>query len=241
MSWKDRTDIAVFNPAHPSQRFFSAAQTPLRQFFAFVRKGVWHIWIGFDHILFLLALLLPAVLVRNVGWRGVDRMATAFRDVLKIVTAFTIAHSITLSLAALQVVALPTRWVESAIAASVLLAALNNLFPYFRSRRWLVAFGFGLIHGFGFAAALSNLGLPRGSLVLALVGFNLGVETGQLVIVSAFLPLAFLLRDTWFYRRLLMTVGSSLIALLALAWLIECAFELHLIGLEKRADMQSLR
>jgi HupE / UreJ protein len=105
-------------------------------------------------------------------------------------------HSVTLSLAVLKVIALPARLVESAIAASVLLAALNNLSPLVTSRRWLVAFGFGLVHGLGFASVLLDLGLPRGSLALALVAFNLGVEAGQLAIVTAFLPLAYGARHT---------------------------------------------
>ena len=98
-------------------------------------------------------------------------------------TAFTLAHSITLSLAALSIVALPSRWVESGIALSVVLAALNNLFPVVANGRWIAAFGFGLLHGFGFAGALQDLGLPTGSLALSLAGFNLGVEAGQLAIV----------------------------------------------------------
>ena len=125
---------------------------------------------------------------------------------------------------------LPSRWVESAIAASVVLAALNNVWPVFHSRRWMVAFAFGLIHGFGFASVLTDLGLPREALALALVGFNLGVEAGQLAIVAVFLPLAFALRRTAFYRRAVMLGGSLLIALLAAVWLIERAFNMKLIG-----------
>jgi len=96
-------------------------------------------------------------------------------------------------------------------------------------RRWAVAFGFGLIHGFGFASVLQDLGLPQGALLLALVGFNLGVEVGQLAIVSAFLPVAYTLRGTWLYRRLLFTGGSAAIALVAAIWLIERAFDLKLL------------
>src|SRR6185312_900214 len=95
----------------------------------------------------------------------------------------------------------PSRLVESAIALSVILAALNNVWPVVQRGRWLVAFCFGLIHGFGFASVLTELGLPQDTLLLALVGFNLGVEVGQLAIVGLFLPVAFLLRDTWTYRR----------------------------------------
>jgi hypothetical protein len=175
--------------------------------------------------------LLPAVVVfRQKVWQPVGRFKPAFWDVLKIVTAFTVAHSITLSLAALGVIALPTRLTESAIALSVVLAALNNIYPLFQGRRWMVAFGFGLIHGFGFASVLADLGLPRDALLLALVGFNLGVETGQLAIVAVFLPLAFSLRGGWFYRRVVLFGGSILITLLALVWLVERVFNLKVIG-----------
>ena len=145
------------------------------------------------------------------------------------VTAFTVAHSITLSLAALGVLSLPSRLVASTIAASVVLAALNNLRPLVLGRRWLVAFCFGLIHGFGFASVLADLGLPQDALLLALVGFNLGVEVGQLCIVIAFLPLAFLARGSLLYRRGVMIGGSALITLIAAVWFIERAFDLKLI------------
>jgi hypothetical protein len=213
---------AVFSPDTPTQHFVLKDVTRLAQFLAYAGEGVWHIWIGFDHILFLLSLLLPAVLVwRSPRWEPAPRFAASFREVAKVVTAFTVAHSITLSLATLGVVSLPSRWVESAIAASVVLAALNNVWPVVEGRRWLVAFCFGLLHGFGFASVLADLGLPSGTLLLALVGFNLGVEAGQLAIVTVFLPLAFVLRQHWVYRRLVFTGGSLFIALLAGIWLVE--------------------
>lgn len=188
--------------------------------------GVWHIWIGYDHILFLLALLLPAVLVRRESrWEPAPQLGGAVKEVLKVVTAFTLAHSITLSLAALEVITLPSRWVESAIAASVIVAALSNLRGG-ESRRWVMAFVFGLIHGFGFASVLADLGLPKDALVLALVGFNVGVEIGQLAIVAVFLPLAFSLRRTRFYRVGVLKGGSVLVAILAAWWLVQRVFEL---------------
>ena len=199
------------------------------QFATYLNEGIWHIWTGFDHILFLLSLLLPAVLVRERGcWRTSDSFRAAFVDVAKVVTAFTVAHSITLTLAALSIVVLPSRLVESGIALSVVLAALNNLYPMVASGRWIAAFGFGLLHGFGFAGALHDLGLPAGSLALSLFGFNLGVEAGQLAIVIVFLPLAFLLRSTWAYRRVLFAGGSATIAAIALVWLVERAFDVPL-------------
>jgi hypothetical protein len=186
--------------------------TPSGTFAAFVREGVWHIWIGLDHVLFLLALLLPAVLAR-------DSLRRVLTDVFEVVTAFTLAHSITLILAALGVVRLPSRFVEAAIAASVALAALNNLLRVVDAR-WAVAFALGLLHGFGFSSVLLDLGLPAGTLVPALLGFNLGVELGQAAIVAAFLPLAFLVRRTVAYRVVLYA-GSAAIVAIALRWSVE--------------------
>jgi hypothetical protein len=222
---------AVFSPDHPRQQFTLARASAAAQFGQYVRTGIGHIWIGFDHLLFLFSLLLPAVFIWGAGaWQPAERFRTALVDVLKIVTAFTLAHSVTLTLATLQIVALPSRLVESLIAASVIVAALNNLFPLVQGKRWLVAFGFGLIHGFGFASVLADLALPRAALALALVGFNVGVEIGQLSIVALFLPLAFLLRRGWFYRKLVFVAGSGLIIAVATVWLVERAFNLNLIS-----------
>ena len=226
-----QTRTAVLGPQAPEQRFELEGVNRWSQFVDYAREGVWHIWIGFDHVLFLLSLLLPAVLLRRAtNWQAVESFRAAFVDVFKIVTAFTLAHSITLTLATLGVVALPSRWVEATIAASVVLAALNNVWPVFHGRRWVMAFAFGLIHGFGFASVLADLGLPRDALALALVGFNLGVEVGQLAIVAVFLPLAFLMRRTAAYRRGVMVGGSLLIAALAGIWLIERVFVVKLLG-----------
>ena len=217
----------IFGTESASQALVLAAPSAWQTLRQYIRDGTWHIWIGYDHILFLLALLLPAVLVRREQrWAGTERFGQAFREVLKVVTAFTLAHSITLSLAALQIISLPSRWVESAIAASVVVAALNNLRGRIDARRWVMAFGFGLIHGFGFASVLADMGLPQGALVLALVGFNLGVELGQLAIVAAFLPLAFWLRETRFYQLGVFRLGSVLVALIASWWLVQRVFDL---------------
>ena len=221
---------AIFSPQAASQVFELKAASRWTQFLAYMEEGIWHIWVGYDHILFLLSLLLPAVLVwRHRRWQAADHFREAFVDVLKIVTSFTVAHSITLSLATLGWIALPSRWVESAIAASVVLAALNNVLPVVHGRRWLVAFCFGLIHGFGFASVLADLGLPRDTLALALVGFNVGVEAGQLAIVALFLPLAFVLRRSRFYQRGVLVGGSLLIAAVAAVWLAERVFNFKLL------------
>lgn len=200
-------------------------------FSTFFKEGVWHIWIGFDHILFLLALLLPAVLERKEGqWAPVQNLKPAFINVLKVVTAFTVAHSITLGLAAGEMVRLPSRFVESAIAASVILAAANNIRPFFQGKGWLVAFCFGIIHGFGFASALGELNTQVSSLLTMLVGFNLGVEAGQMAIVAIFLPLAFSFRESKGYRRGVLAFGSCLIILVASIWLIERVLGISIIS-----------
>jgi hypothetical protein len=217
-----QTQLGVFSPATPRQAFDFGATPPHNPFFTFVREGVWHIWSGYDHILFLLALLLPGVLRRQGGsWQPVADMRAAIVTVLKVVTAFTVAHSITLSLAVFGLVHLPTRLVESAIAASVVLAAFNNLVPLFAEGGWMVAFGFGLLHGFGFANALRDLGLQHGQLAITLFGFNLGVEIGQLAIVSVFLPLALSLRHLLFYQRFILRAGSAAIIVVSSTWLAE--------------------
>ncbi len=225
---------AVLGPQQAMQSFELGEVNRWRQFADYVREGVWHIWIGLDHILFLLSLLLPSVLVWQAGqrkWQAVNRFGDAFVEVLKVVTAFTLAHSITLSLAALGIVELPSRLVESVIAASIIVAALNNIWPRVVGRLWMIAFGFGLVHGFGFASVLADLGLPRDALVIALVGFNIGVELGQLAIVVVFLPLAYALQRSAFYRRWVMVGGSAVIAVLASIWLVERAFGLKLLSI----------
>lgn len=198
----------------------------------YIVEGVWHIFIGLDHILFLLTLMLPAVMVyRHRHWQSVHELRPAVMEILKTVTAFSLAHSITLSLAVLEFVTLPQRWVESAIALSVLLVALNNLKPVFTGSRWWLAFAFGLIHGFGFANVLIDLGLSKATLAVSLLGFNLGVELGQVAIVMALFPLAYMLRDTRFYRGWAFKGGSVAAAALACAWFLERAFEYDLTAL----------
>jgi hypothetical protein len=226
-----QTQSAVLTPGSAGHLFSSSA-APL-SVGGFVFEGVHHILIGIDHVLFLLSLLLPAVLVRQAGaWRAAPALKPALWDVLRVVTAFTVAHSITLALAVMDVLDPPSRWVESIIAASVLLAALNNIWPVVPPRaRWVITFAFGLVHGFGFAGALKDLGLTQGALAGPLFGFNLGVELGQLAIVALFVPLAWWLRGTQFYRRPVLVGGSVLIALLAAVWLVERAFDVTLLGL----------
>jgi hypothetical protein len=221
----------TFSASARTARFDLNDSGRLRQLGVLVKEGIFHIWTGYDHVLFLLALLLPSVLRREDRvWTPVERLRPALLDVLRVVTAFTVAHSITLSLAALGVVTLPSRLVESTIAASVVLAALNNIRPVLRHDRWMAAFLLGLMHGFGFSATLMDLDLPRSNLVVALFGFNLGVEIGQLAIVAVFVPLAFAARRTRVYRRAGLVVGSAIIAALATIWFVERAFLVKIIS-----------
>jgi hypothetical protein len=225
-----RTMSAIFSPAQPTQQFDLRNLSATERFLDFIRLGVWHIWTGIDHILFLLALLLPSVFRWQSGaWEVTASFRATLICVLKIVTAFTVAHSITLSLAALQIVHLNSRLVETVIALSVAFAALNNIFALFPDSGWLIAFSFGFIHGFGFANVLSDLGLARGNLAAPLIGFNGGVELGQLAVVTLFLPFAFKLRTLPLYRVGVFKFGSLLITALAGVWAWERMFDTHLL------------
>jgi HupE / UreJ protein len=224
LSANGATQTAVLGGASAMRMFELDHPAPWLAFIEYLHAGIWHIWSGIDHLLFLVSLLLPAVLVRRERqWEAVPIAAPAFANIVKVVTAFTLAHSITLSLAAFDIIRLPGRLTESVIAASIIVAALNNVFPHVTEGRWRIAFAFGLLHGFGFASVLAEMGLPQGARLISLVAFNLGVETGQLAVVLAVMPLAYLLRATTFYRRGVMPWGSSAIAGLALVWFLQRA------------------
>ena len=193
----------------------------------FVWQGILHIWIGIDHILFLVVLLLPAVLRREGGtWKPVESFGKAMLNVIKIVTIFTIAHSITLGLAALDFISLPGQIVESIIAASIVLVAVNNIFPMFREGAAMVIFGFGLFHGMGFASVMSDIPFRMESLTKVLIAFNVGVEIGQVAIVVVAFALLFALRRYFFYQPVILRVGSAVAGLVAVFWFAQRAFGL---------------
>ena len=170
-----------------------------------VWTGVQHILTGYDHLAFLLGLLL-------LGGR--------LRSLVGIITAFTIAHSITLCLAALRLVSLSPSIVEPAIALSIAYVGVENLFVKDASKRWRITFPFGLLHGFGFAGALMNLDLPRAQLPVALFAFNLGVELGQLSVLAVVLPLVMLARrSAWFRDRGVKGLSTG-IALAGMTWFV---------------------
>ncbi|HEY0342901.1 MAG TPA: HupE/UreJ family protein, partial [Steroidobacteraceae bacterium] len=156
-------------------------------------------------------------------WEPVPSARPAFFSILKVVTAFTLAHSITLTLAALDVVRLPSRLTESVIAASIVVAALNNIFPVVIESRARIAFAFGLLHGFGFASVLADMGLPGDARLLSLLAFKLGIEAGQLAVVLAVMPVVYQLRAGRLYRNAVLPWGSAAIAGLALVWLVQRA------------------
>lgn len=212
----------ALSPQNPRATLAVGASRPIRQFIEMTREGIWHIWIGFDHILFLLALLLPAGLRAtrardlhaSAGWRPM------VKEVLVLVTAFTAAHSITLSLATLDIVSLPPRLIETAIALSVVVAGLRMRYALARPAA-SIAFGFGLIHGFGFANVLADLQLPAGSLAAALFAFNAGVELGQCAIVLLAVPLIRYAGRYEPYERVFIPVAATLIAAVGVAWSLE--------------------
>lgn len=195
-----------------------------RGFAAMFRLGTRHIAEGTDHLLFLLALILPAPLVAAGGrWGGYAGGRAALRRVVKVVTAFTLGHSITLVLGALGWARLPEALVESAIALSILVSAVHALIPIFRGREVFIAGGFGLVHGLAFAATLTGFGLDPWTLAASVLGFNLGIEAFQLLVILAAMPWLVLLARTRAYGPFRFA-GAALTAVAAAAWLAERAF-----------------
>ncbi|MDN5566694.1 MAG: HupE/UreJ family protein [Psychrobacter sp.] len=191
----------------------------------FLKSGIHHLLIGWDHLLFLFVLLIPAVYTRRQKQLvAVSDPRSALVEVFWIATSFTAAHSITLTLAALDIVSIPATFIESVIALSIAFAALNNLVPMLRVRAIYLAFVFGLIHGFGFANVLVDLPLATSERVLALLSFNIGIELGQLVFILLIFPIALLLRHTQFYKIAIFYLGSLMSVVIALWWFAERAF-----------------
>jgi hydrogenase/urease accessory protein HupE len=214
--WNHQENPVIFTRFEPDYLFDTGYRVPrLEQFKQYLWLGVTHIFLGYDHIAFLIALLF----VRR------------FRELIKVITAFTVAHTVTLALAALGVVVLPSRFVETAIAISIIYVAAENLWrdeP--ATHRWRITFAFGLVHGFGFATVLRELGLPADGLVQCLLAFNVGVELGQLTIAAACWPLLmWIAHQTWAHRA--RSVISWTLLAFGTAWLIERAFALKFMPL----------
>ena len=207
----DAVQTATLTIGHREQRFLTARERPLAdQLREFLVMGIKHIFLGYDHIMFLLAVII---------------FGGPFLRTVKIVTAFTIAHSITLILAALQIVTLPSRLIESSIAVSIAYVAIENCFIQKTDHRWMITFTFGLVHGFGFANVLRQLGLPTKGLVSSLLSFNAGVELGQLGIVLLLLPLIGWLGRQAYHQRAMQAI-SLIIGAFGIGWFIERAFGL---------------
>ena len=187
----------------------------------FTEQGAIHIWIGLDHILFLMCLLLATVFgLEKLSFQRHRSLRENSWEIITVVTAFTLAHSITLAAVALNWINVSSTWVEVGIAITVLAAALNNIFPIVKNII-LVTFGFGLLHGMGFAGVLGELGLPSDQKLLTVLAFNLGVEFGQLVIIAAALPLMVLINKYNIKPRYFLTAGSTVIAVIAAIWIVE--------------------
>jgi hypothetical protein len=194
-----------------------------RGFAAMFRLGARHIAEGTDHLLFLLALILPAPLVAaGRRWGGYAGGRTALRRIVKVVTAFTLGHSITLVLGALGWASLPGAVVESAIALSIFVSAVHALVPIFRGREVFIAGGFGLVHGLAFAATLTDFGFDTLTLVSSVLGFNLGIEAFQLLVILAAMPWLVLLARSRAYGPFRIA-GAALINIAASAWFAERA------------------
>jgi hypothetical protein len=218
------TTALIFSPDKADQYLDLVDVPGLSGRLDFLLQGSWHILIGFDHILFLVTLLLTAVLLwTGQKWQPVASFKQSLWNVAGIVTVFTLAHSITLTVAALGWVSLPSKLVESVIALSILVMALHNLRPFLH-HKWIVIFVFGLFHGLGFASVMEHLTFRMVDLVTVMILFNVGVELGQLLIVAIIFPLLFMLRNSRWYVPVVLRGGSVVIALVAIYWLIERGF-----------------
>lgn len=220
------TRTAILSPAAPSLRVEPGGSGGA-VFGKFLAEGIEHILTGYDHLFFVAVLLLPAMLRREGRvWSPVPRFQDGLVETVKVLSAFSAAHTITVALAALRLIEPPSRMIEAAIALTIALSALDLVVPFLGRRRWLVAGSFGLIHGFGFAGALGPLQLPGPELAVALFAFNLGVEAGQLLVALLVLPATFALRHWPGYGRVVLPAGSALAVTIAALWFVERAFDL---------------
>jgi hypothetical protein len=208
--WNGHEDEVIFTRFEPDYLYDTGYAMPaLDQITQYLRLGMKHIFFGYDHIAFLLALLF----VRR------------FMDLVKVITAFTAAHALTLALSFWQIVAVPSRLVQIGIAVTIMYVAVENFWIKSTQHRWMLTFGFGLVHGFGFANVLRELGLPSSGLARSLLSFNLGVEAGQIMIVASLWPaLWWISRHPWSARFRLGI--SAVIFLFGAAWFVERLFRL---------------
>jgi hypothetical protein len=217
--------LTVLSPDQPVVDLTGGSIGPWSTFGTFLYEGIFHLLIGLDHMLFLLVLVLPATLItRQQKDQGTDRsLKSRLLQLTGIVTAFTVAHSITLALSALDIVRLPIAWVETVIALSIAAAALNVAWPFLGRKTWKLAFAFGLVHGFGFASVLGDLTGGVSNLAVALAGFNLGVEFGQLGLLIVGFPLLYALAHVKAYQRIVVPLVLMGVGIVSLMWVVERA------------------
>jgi hypothetical protein len=209
--------LAVLSAEHPVHEW-RLREEPVSlwsQAGRFVWLGMEHIWIGYDHILFLLALIV---------------VGSSLGALVRIVSAFTVAHSLTLVMATLEWVVLPSRLVESGIALSIIYVAAENFWRRDTRHRWILTFCFGFVHGFGFANVLKDLNLPSEGLIATLLAFNVGVEIGQVTIVTILFPVILWNSRRSFHHRAVQVV-SAIILLFGVGWLVERLFDLSYMPL----------
>jgi hypothetical protein len=219
----------VFLPESRSDTLELTTSGRWRGFVAVVELGMESFWEGLDHVLFLIALLIPAVMKReDRRWRPVERFASAAVNVLKLLVAFAVGYVIALVLAVTGVVTPPSRVWEIGIAVSVAVAALNILVPVLHGRLWLVVLVFSLFHGFGFAEAMAEAGVTEEFVGLSLLAFTLGLEVSQLILTLILVPVLFLLRRLSLYPGLFMPASALFILAVSLAWLAERSLDIDL-------------
>lgn len=217
----EANELRVFTPSSRSGSIDLGDPSQWRNFTGSTQLGVDHIRTGPDHVFFILALLLPSVLVFAAGWRPAPTFGAALWRVIKLASMFTLAHTITFTVAGLQLIPLPpSQLTETIIALSIAAAALHNLRPVFLNREWLLAFLFGLFHGLGFASLVESLDVDRTTQLVSLIGRNLGIEIGQVIVILVAFPALFLMRRTRYYSPLFIA-GSLALAAVSLVWAVE--------------------
>lgn len=220
-STNDKEFVLVFDASNKQQTLTLSTSNVLGTIVTFVYQGIFHILIGIDHILFLLTLLLTISMeYKHKQWQAIPSKKTIIHRTLWVISAFTLAHSITLSGTALGWLPSFGSWVEVVIAASILFNVVNNIFPLIH-RLGLITFAFGLIHGMGFAGALAELGFPEQQQLVSVLAFNIGVELGQIAILLICLPILMFARSNAVYQRKIMPAMSIIIGFVALYWVIE--------------------
>jgi len=223
---EEANELLIVTAERPGGTIDLGSPNQWRNFSYSVELGLDHIKTGPDHIFFILVLLLTSVLtLRGLAWHPSPSFTYSLGRLVIVATMFTVAHSITFTLAGLDLIPLPSsKLVETLIALSIGAAALHNLRPVLGHREWALAFGFGLFHGMGFAGLVGDLDVGRGSQLISLLGRNLGIEIGQLIIIAIVFPGLFLLRRTRFYQPFLVTF-SLVLAIVSFIWIIERVFE----------------